>query len=95
MLVIADTSALLALAACDGLVLLDTLFADVRVPRAVFAECTVFYRIEVVGSIGVLLAARDRALIPRIAPRLAAIRRAGIFLSEPLVDEALRLAGER
>jgi hypothetical protein len=32
MLVIADTSALIALAACDALPLLDHLFQDVRVP---------------------------------------------------------------
>jgi uncharacterized protein len=41
MLVIADTSALIALAACDALPLLDHLFHDVRVPSAVFRECTV------------------------------------------------------
>ena len=41
MLVIADTSALLALASCDSLILLDSLFEVVRVPHAVFDECTV------------------------------------------------------
>lgn len=41
MLVVADTSALVALAACDALSLLDHLFQDVRVPPAVFRECTV------------------------------------------------------
>jgi hypothetical protein len=40
-LVVADTSALLALAACDGLPLLDSLYGDVRVPRAVYHECTI------------------------------------------------------
>lgn len=41
MLVVADTSALLALASCDALPLLDALFGEVRVPPAVFRECTV------------------------------------------------------
>jgi predicted nucleic acid-binding protein len=41
MLVIADTSPLVAIAACDGLSWLDTLFAEVRVPPAVFQEATV------------------------------------------------------
>jgi predicted nucleic acid-binding protein len=41
MLVVADTSALLALAACESLPLLDALFQEVRVPSAVFEECTV------------------------------------------------------
>lgn len=40
MLVVADTSALLALAACESLKLLDALFREVRVPPAVFRECT-------------------------------------------------------
>lgn len=40
MLVVADTSALLALAACEGLGLLDQLFQEVRVPSAVFQVCT-------------------------------------------------------
>ncbi|HEY0022982.1 MAG TPA: DUF3368 domain-containing protein [Longimicrobium sp.] len=41
MLVVADTSALVALAACNGLGLLDALFDQVRVPRAVWGECSV------------------------------------------------------
>ena len=41
MLIVADTSALVALAACDSLSLLDQLFQEVRVPPAVFQECTV------------------------------------------------------
>lgn len=40
MLVVADTSALLALAACGSLDLLDMLFNEVRVPPAVLRECT-------------------------------------------------------
>ena len=41
MLVIADTSALLALATCEGLPLLDAIFHEVRVPQAVLQECVV------------------------------------------------------
>ncbi len=41
MLVVSDTSALLALAACDALPLLDRLFETVRVPAAVLRECAV------------------------------------------------------
>lgn len=41
MLVVADTSALVALAACNALSLLDQLFQEVRVPPAVLRECTV------------------------------------------------------
>jgi predicted nucleic acid-binding protein len=46
MLIVADTSALVALAAAEGLWLLDRLFQDVRVPAAVFHECTVPDKLE-------------------------------------------------
>jgi predicted nucleic acid-binding protein len=158
MLIIADTSALVALAACDALSLLDKLFQEVRVPPAVFRECTVSgkpeaerlgtylqdkvstvdldewviavaglgqgeleamalykrlhadrllvddYRarrvanlngIEVVGSLGVLLRAKESGLIPEIRSLVATIEAAGVHYSEQLVGEALRLAGER
>jgi hypothetical protein len=157
MLVIADSSALLALASCDSLIFLDSLFEQVRVPPAVFAECTVagkprgdrlafflqdkvidvdlaelviaaaglgqgeleamaLYKrlhadrllvdderarkvarlngISVVGSIGVLLLAKERHLIDSIRPRLEEIRSAGIRLGEELFLKALSLAGE-
>lgn len=157
MLVIADSSALLALASCDSLALLDSVFEQVRVPLAVFEECTVagkprvdrlesylkdkvitvnlaelviaaaglgqgeleamaLYKrlhadqllvdderarkvarlngIAVVGSVGVLLLAKERRLVEKIQPRLEEIRAAGIRLGKGIYQEALRLAGE-
>ncbi len=41
MMLIADASALIALAACNSLGLLDALFGDVLVPEAVFTEVTI------------------------------------------------------
>lgn len=158
MMVIADTSALIALAACRSLHLLEELFDDVRVPPAVLKECTVtgrpeadallvylsskvvevdlalfviatpglgrgeleamalyrklsanlllvddqrarkvarFNGMNVVGSVGVLLAARQRGKVSSLRPLLEAIQRAGIYISHELVAETLRLAGER
>lgn len=158
MLVVADTSALVALAACDALSLLDQLFQDVRVPPAVFQECTVpgkreakrletylqgrvveidlnefviatvalgqgeleamalckrlhaehllvddhrarrvarLNGIEVIGSLGILLKAKDSGMISEILPLLKAIQGAGVHYSDQLIEEALRLAGER
>ncbi|QLQ31825.1 MAG: hypothetical protein HZT40_09765 [Candidatus Thiothrix singaporensis] len=40
MLIIADTSALIAISTCDGLHWLDTLFQQLLVPRAVFDEAS-------------------------------------------------------
>jgi uncharacterized protein len=157
MLIVADTSALIALAACDSLPLLDHLFTDVRVPLAVLRECTVpgkpetgrleaylrervvevdlqefviavsglgqgeleamalykrlhaerllvdDYRarkvaylngIEVVGSLGVLLRAKESGLLAKIRPLIVEIQVAGVRYGEQLVNEVLRLAGE-
>lgn len=41
MLIVADSSALVALAVCDGLPLLEQLFDTVKVPQTVFDEVTV------------------------------------------------------
>jgi len=41
MLIVADSSALVALALCGGLELLDRLFEDIRVPQAVYDEVAV------------------------------------------------------
>ncbi|HEY3571176.1 MAG TPA: DUF3368 domain-containing protein [Thermoanaerobaculia bacterium] len=157
MLIVADTSALIALAACDSLPLLDHLFTDVRVPWAVFRECTVSgkpvtgrleaylhgrvmevdlqefviavsglgqgeleamalykrlhaerllvddYRarkvaylngIEVIGSLGVLLIAKESGLITEIRPLIIEIQNAGVRYGAQLVDAVLQLAEE-
>jgi predicted nucleic acid-binding protein len=41
MLIIADSSALVALALCDGLALLDQLFDEIKVPQAVYDEVVI------------------------------------------------------
>ena len=157
MLVVADSSALLSLAACGRLPLLDELYGDVRVPAAVWRECVVagkphadalakyldgrvadldlsdliiagvglgrgelealaLYKrlhadrlllndrrarrvarvnsVQVIGSLGVLLLAKTRGVLPAVRPSLEAIRAAGIHLSDSLVVETLRIAGE-
>lgn len=157
MLVVADTSALVALAVCNGLHWLDARFDKIRVPLAVFTECTVagkakadmlhdylqdktvpvdlseaiitpsglgdgeleamslykhlhadylliddrrarkvaiFNRINTIGSVGMLIWAKDEGHIPAIRPGLEAIRQAGIFLSDAVWQEALSLVGE-
>ncbi|CAN5712640.1 hypothetical protein BH23GEM5_BH23GEM5_27000 [soil metagenome] len=157
MLVVADSSALVALAVCDGLTLLDGLFREIKVPPAVFRECTVpgkpaadvlagylqdkvetvdlsefvitatdlgrgeleaialckrlgadrllvddrrardiarLNAIRIIGSLGVLVAAKEQGFVPLIRPRIDAIRSTGIRLGDRIVAEALLLAGE-
>ena len=50
--------------------------------------------IEVIGSLGVLLRAKEVGLIMELRPLVTAIRAAGIRYSDELVAEALNLAGE-
>ncbi len=46
MIVIADSSALVALSICDGLPLLDRLFGEVKVPQAVYDEVCIANKAE-------------------------------------------------
>ena len=46
------------------------------------------------GVVGLLVTARQRGLIPAVAPLLTSLRRAGFWLSDKIVAHALRAAGE-
>jgi predicted nucleic acid-binding protein len=50
--------------------------------------------IEVVGTLGVLLRAKESGLISEIRPLIVTIQAAGVHYGGPMVDEVLRLAGE-
>lgn len=51
-------------------------------------------KLKVIGTVGVLLIARRRNLIPAVKPLLEDLRTAGHRLSEELIREALRRSGE-
>jgi predicted nucleic acid-binding protein len=46
------------------------------------------------GTLGVLLKARERGLVPAVGPLIDQLRQGDIWLDDALVAEALRLAGE-
>ncbi len=46
------------------------------------------------GVLGVLLKAKQQGLVPLVKPLIEQLRQGGIWLSDALVDEALKLAGE-
>jgi predicted nucleic acid-binding protein len=157
MILVADSSALIALSVCDGLALLEQLFDSVVVPETVYnevarpgkqetrklrfflqgrvrqvdlrghvfldafadageTEAMLLYkqicadkllvddrrgrkvakmnRINVIGSLGVLLAAKERGLIAEVSPFLRRIESSDIHLSPGLIDTVLELAGE-
>jgi len=157
MLIIADSSALVALATCQCLHWLEILFDELKVPQAVFNEVVIegkpeaeilrrylegkivnvdltdmvidagglgrgeleamvlfkklhsnllliddkrarkiaqLNNIEIVGSLGVLLLAKQKGLIKQIKPVLDKLCVSEINVSERLVKKTLQLAGE-
>jgi len=157
MLIVADTSALIAVATCDGLSWLDTLFGSLSVPQAVFDEAIeegkpqaerlrrylsdkvvdidlndfiiaapglgqgelqamALYRhshanrlliddlrarkaaqyngINIIGSAGILLMAKNQGLISSVKPHLEAISKSEVHLGDKLIAEVLKIAGE-
>lgn len=75
----------LALDAPGSEVLLDDLAAR-RCAAAAGVACR--------GTVGVVLAAKRRGLIPAAGPVLDELRGAGLFLGSGLIREALALVGE-
>ena len=47
-----------------------------------------------VGTVGILLRAKQAGFLPVLRPHLAQLRRVGFSLSEPVVEAVLREAGE-
>ena len=50
--------------------------------------------LQVTGTIGVLLLAKEKGLIDAIKPPVAELQAHGLYLSSELVDKALQLTGE-
>ncbi|MGD0961957.1 MAG: DUF3368 domain-containing protein [Methylomonas sp.] len=157
MILVADSSALIALSACNSLYLLEKLFGAVIVPETVYLETTqpnkkeaqalriflqdkvrkvdlrgyvfldafadageteamLLYKqisadklliddqrgrkvakinqISIIGSLGILLAAKEKGLVDEVAPLLQQIEQSDIYLSPRLLATVLELAGE-
>ncbi|WP_417913354.1 DUF3368 domain-containing protein [Candidatus Electronema sp. TJ] len=158
MILIADSSALIALAICDGLQLLEPLYGEVLVPEAVYnevalsdkaesatlreylhgkvrtvdtsgfvyldasadlgeTEAMLLYKqlnadklliddrrgrkiakinkIHTIGSLGVLLAAKNKGLLAEVLPSLMKLNKSSIFISPDVIQSVLDLAGEK
>ena len=158
MLIVSDTSPIIALAACDKLDLLDKLFDQVCIPQAVFNELNIIDKpkareiidwakdkvvhvkntaivtalslsldpgeaealslywetaadfllidekrgriiahrndIKTVGTIGILLSAKQRGFITLVKPLLDILMRSGFRISDILYEQILERAGE-
>lgn len=158
MILVADSSALIALSISDGLQLLEPLYGNVLVPQAVYTEVTgcekpeshrlqnflkdrirtvdtanyvyldayadqgeteamLLYKqlkanklliddrrgrriaqlngISIIGSLGVLLAAKKQGLLNRVAPALTKLTQSRIYMDPDLLQTVLELAGEK
>ena len=157
MILVADSSALIALSVCNSLELLDQIFSEVLVPKAVYDEivkpekaetiplqaylkdkvCEVdmaefiyldayadageneamllykqksadklliddkrgrkvakLNKIDTIGSLGVLLIAKQTGLIPEIKSCIEDISQSKVYLSQSLIDMILGVANE-
>ncbi len=155
MILIADSSALVALAIVDKLDVLDRLFGSVYIPKAVFdeiskkdkpesekltdycmsrvidireqvnfnislglgeSEAIVLYKeknadfllcddkkakkfaqtfgINTIGSLGILLKAKEKKLIDSINPLLVLLKESNIFIDDKTFELVLKMAGE-
>lgn len=69
----------------------DLLIMDEKIGR----ETAAFLDVEVTGLVGVLYAAKQKGLVTAIGPELNALRhKAGFWISDRLVVQALRIADE-
>lgn len=57
-------------------------------------RCAAALGVPVRGTLGIVLAARRRGLIPAARPVVESMRQAGMYLSDAVLDRALALVGE-
>jgi predicted nucleic acid-binding protein len=57
-------------------------------------RCASLLGIAVRGTLGIVLAARKRGLIPQVRPVIETLIRSGMYLSRTVIEEALRRVGE-
>jgi predicted nucleic acid-binding protein len=57
-------------------------------------KCASLLKIPVRGTLGIILVAKKRGLIPKARPVIEELIRSGLYLSRQILDEALRRVGE-
>lgn len=57
-------------------------------------KCAAFLHIPVRGTLGIVLAAKKRGMIPQARPVIETLIRSGLYLSKPVIDEALKRVNE-
>ncbi len=57
-------------------------------------KCAAYLNIPVRGTLGIVLVSKKRGLIPTARPVMEKLIRSGLYLSRPVLDEALKRVGE-
>jgi len=68
--------------------------AEVIIDDLAGRRCAAALQIPVRGTLGLVLVARQRAIVPKARPVIDQLRRSGMYLSDRLVSEVLALVGE-
>jgi hypothetical protein len=79
----------------EAMVLFKQLKADVLlIDDARARKIACLNQIPIIGSLGILLLAKERVLIQDISPLIEVLRQSDLFISEELLIRTLELAGE-
>lgn len=57
-------------------------------------RCAQGFGIPVIGTLGVLVVAKKEGHLDRVRPAIGALRRAGLYVGEAVVNQVLQMAGE-
>jgi len=57
-------------------------------------KCADYLNIPVRGTLGIVLVSKKRGVIPKARPVMESLIRSGLYLSRPVLDEALKRVGE-
>ena len=57
-------------------------------------KCAAHLKIPVRGTLGIVLVSKKRGVIPKARPVMEMLIRSGLYISRPVLDEALKRVGE-
>lgn len=57
-------------------------------------KCAAYLKIPIRGTLGIVLVSKKRGLIPAARPVIETLIQSGLYLSRPVIDEALKRVGE-
>jgi len=57
-------------------------------------KCAAHLKIPVRGTLGIVLVSKKRGVIPKARPVMETLIRSGLYISRPVLDEALKRVGE-